>query len=211
VENSNTRSDVQKENPKDRILSDIKKDAKHDAATFVAALTGPSYYPEDHQSEQLPSIVEQESVPPKRADAGQSHNEIIHNEKKKINDSRSIEDRKLKLAEYGKPKNRKAKKITDSRSIEDGTLKKRATRSQRQETRWYGIFSRTRTTREDTTPPSVSPTQEAEQYNDDQDEQDITPGAVRVPGMDSMDLKRCSRGRFYNSRREFDQSRQRLE
>jgi hypothetical protein len=49
---------------------------------------------------------------------------------------------------------------------------------ERQDNRWLRILSRM--SPEDTTPPSVPPTMEREQ--DEQDDEDMTPGAVRVPG-----------------------------
>ncbi len=41
--------------------------------------------------------------------------------------------------------------------------------------------------RPDTQPPSISPSQETEQDHAGKDEEDMTPGAVQVPGMNLME------------------------
>jgi viroplasmin and RNaseH domain-containing protein len=107
-------------------------------------------------------------VPPKRA-AGQSHNEEAHEEKLKLYDEEANEEKFKKL------ENREDTKSLSLSNDADEKLKKvGGTRSdKRQENRCDRILSR------------QTPSQEVEQENQHKDEKDVTPGAVRVQGMDS--------------------------
>jgi IgA-specific serine endopeptidase len=122
--------------------------------------SGPSYYPEDDQPLQLPSSFELESVSSEIA-AAKSRNEKA--------------EAKLKHKS-------KAKKLTSTEK-----QIKSAACSDKQKNRRDRIVART--TGEVTKPPnkSVSPSQEADQDHGDEDEEN--PGAVRVAGMNPMDLK----------------------
>jgi hypothetical protein len=65
--------------------------------------------------------------------------------------------------------------------LADDKLKKRGSRTQRQANRRDQILSRTSS--EDTKPPSVYPTREVEQDKKDKNEEKATPGTVRAPGI----------------------------
>ena len=139
---------------------------------------GPTYYLED--AEQLTSGLEQESVSSKRAAVGLESQKATNvltdgptyyfEDDKKLQsglEEESVSSKRASgqshndkvLKQLGKPKK------TNAVAIADEKLKKEspATRA----------------------PPSVSPTQQGEQDNADEDEEDVAPGAIRVAGTNS--------------------------
>ena len=114
---------------------------------------GPKYFMEDHQLQQLPSTLEQESMSSKRG-AGKSHDEKS--------------DEKWKQSGQAKKKTTQSHSM-DAVVIADEKSKRRAARKER-------IVSRS--------PLAEDQKEEVEQY---QDVENLTPGAVQVSGMYSMD------------------------
>ena len=112
--------------------------------------------------------------------------------KKKLSDSHQM-NRTARIAARASRENTKPAPSTDSDSstadaqpIQDEKLKKTARSDSHQKNRAARIAARV--SREDTTAPSVSSTQKAAEQDeeDDFEEEDATPGAVRVAGLNSM-------------------------
>jgi hypothetical protein len=161
---------------------------------------GPNYYLEDHQD---PPSLEQEWVSPRRVSLGlESQNDKADDQlkqdgkaKKKTaeshcTDALAMTDEKFtKGGARAQRQDNRRDRIVSRKPTElpltDDELKKRETRVQRQENRWGRILSRM--SPDDTKPPSVSTSQEVKQDHEDEDEENATPGAVRIPGMNSGD------------------------
>jgi hypothetical protein len=167
--------------------------------------SGPSYYPEDDEEQQLAARrLEQESAVSNERAAAKSRNEKadakLKQEGKAKQQTTSTDEKLKRAARSDRHQDRRERMVarttgevtkpptktttTDVMSIADEKLEKRAARSDRQENRRERMVART--TGEVTKPPtkSVPPSQEVEQDYEDKDEDN--PGAVWVSGEYSM-------------------------